>query len=194
MQVFSCSISVLYNFLSERLCADKYLYQEGLCINNNTVKEELLKASFTPEEFRSVAIYYGISAVACKAVCSQIQSQSCGGFFYNRTARLCEITSAILQTVEKRSCPLTSLEYYLRDRCVGKQMFINLVNKLKVYKFKTMTYGKHSIKYVARILWNSINVDIKNTDNVNVFKRRIRTWQGLICQCGKCLICIFKVS
>ncbi len=34
---------------------------------------------------------------------------------------------------------------------------------MKLYKFKTITYGKHSIKYVADILWNSINVDIKNT-------------------------------
>ncbi len=67
-------------------------------------------------------------------------------------------------------------------------------NKMKLYKFKTMTYGKHSITYVAGILWNSINVDIKNIDNVNVFKRKIRNWQGLICQCGECLICIFKVS
>ncbi len=48
-------------------------------------------------------------------------------------------------------------------------------NKMKLCKFKTMTYGKHSIKYVAGILWNSRNVDIrKNTDNVNVFKRKIR--------------------
>ncbi len=67
-------------------------------------------------------------------------------------------------------------------------------NKMKLYKFKTMTYGKHSIKYVAGILCNSINVDIKNTDNVNVFKRKIRNWQGPICQCGECLICIFKIS
>ncbi len=67
-------------------------------------------------------------------------------------------------------------------------------NNMKLYKFKTMTYGKHSIKYVAGILWNSINVDIKNPDNVNVFKRKIRNCQGPICQCGECLICIFKVS
>ncbi len=67
-------------------------------------------------------------------------------------------------------------------------------NKMKLYKVKTMTYGKHSITYVTDILWNSINVDIKNTDNVNVFKRKIRNLQGLICQRGECLICIFKVS
>ncbi len=42
-------------------------------------------------------------------------------------------------------------------------------NKMKLYKFKTMTYGKHSIKYVAGILWNNINLDIKNTDNVFFF-------------------------
>ncbi len=54
----------------------------------------------------------------------------------------------------------------------------------------TIPITKHS----DGILWNSINVDIKNTDNVNVFKRIIRNWQGPICQCGECLICIFKVS
>ncbi len=45
-------------------------------------------------------------------------------------------------------------------------------NKMKFFKFKTMIYRKHSIKYVAGILWNSINVDIKNTDNVNIFKKK----------------------
>ncbi len=64
-------------------------------------------------------------------------------------------------------------------------------NKMKLYKFKTMTYGKRSIKYVAGILWNSINVDLKNEDNVNAFERKIRKWQGPICQCDECLIYIF---
>ncbi len=59
-------------------------------------------------------------------------------------------------------------------------------NKMKLYKFKTMTYGKHSITYLAGILWNSINM--------NVFKRKNRNWQGLICQYSECLIYIFKVS
>ncbi len=57
-----------------------------------------------------------------------------------------------------------------------------------------MTYDKHSIKCVTGILWNSINVDIKHTDNVNVFKRNIRNLPSPIGQCGECLICIFKVS
>ncbi len=69
---------------------------------------------------------------------------------------------------------------------------------MELYKITTMTYGKYSIKYVAGILWNNINVDIKTTDNVNVFKRNIRNSQGHICQCGECICqcgeCIFKVS
>ncbi len=85
---------------------------------------------------------------------------------------------------------------FLQDLFVIKANVHDLRNNntMKLYKFKTMTYCKHSIKYVAGILWNSINVDIKDTDNVNVFKRKIRNWQGPICQCGECLICIFKVS
>ncbi len=63
---------------------------------------------------------------------------------------------------------------------------------MKLFKFKTMTYGKHLIKYVAGILWNSINVDIKHTDNVNDFKRKIKNWQGCICKCGERLICIIR--
>ncbi len=63
-------------------------------------------------------------------------------------------------------------------------------NKMKLYKFKTMIYGKHSIQYVAGILWNSVNVDITNTDNVNVFKTKIRNWQGPICQCA-CVNCFY---
>ncbi len=75
------------------------------------------------------------------------------------------------------------LPEFLQDLFVIKANVHDLSdNKMKLYEFKTMTYGKHSIKYVAGILWNSINVDIKNSDNVNV------------CQCGECLICIFTVS
>ncbi len=47
--------------------------------------------------------------------------------------------------------------------------------KMKLYKFRIMTYGKHSINYVAGILWNIIYVDIKHTDNVNVLKRKLAT-------------------
>ncbi len=34
-------------------------------------------------------------------------------------------------------------------------------NNMKLYKFQTMTYDKHSIQYITGIPWNSINVDIK---------------------------------
>ncbi len=52
-------------------------------------------------------------------------------------------------------------------------------NKMKLCKFETMTCGKHSIKYVAGILWNSINVDIKNTDNVMFLKEKLGTGKVL---------------
>ncbi len=61
-----------------------------------------------------------------------------------------------------------------------QDLFVKIANvhdlrdnsKIKLYQLKTMTYDKQSIKYVAGILWNSINVDITNRDNVYVFKRK----------------------
>ncbi len=66
---------------------------------------------------------------------------------------------------------------FLQDVCVIKANVHDLRdnNKMKLYKFKTITYGKHLIKYVAGILRNSINVDIKHTDNVNVLKEKLGT-------------------
>ncbi len=66
---------------------------------------------------------------------------------------------------------------YLQDLFVIKANVNDLRdnNKMKLYKFNTMIYGKHSIKYVAGILWNSINIDIKNTDNVMFLKEELGT-------------------
>ncbi len=63
---------------------------------------------------------------------------------------------------------------FLQDLFVIKANVHDLRDNGKM-KFKTMTYGKHSIKYVAGILWNSINVDITHTDNVNVLKENLGT-------------------
>ncbi len=58
-------------------------------------------------------------------------------------------------SVKYPGTPPTTTNMILADRLRTED------NKMKLYKFKTMTYGKHSIKYVAGIQWNSINVDIK---------------------------------
>ncbi len=57
-------------------------------------------------------------------------------------------------------------------------------NKIKLYKFKTICIMYSIEMHKGRF---------KNTDNVNVFIRKNRNWQCPICQCGECLICIFKV-
>ncbi len=51
--------------------------------------------------------------------------------------------------------------YDMLRHCRRQSSTLRDNNKMKLYKFKTMTYGKHSMKYVAGNLWNNINVDIK---------------------------------
>ncbi len=87
----------------------------------------------------------------------------------------CQVLDIIILLITLHGDHLRVIGYKcLQDLFVIKANVHNLRdnNKMKLYKFKTMTYDKHSIKYVAGILWNSINVDIKNTDNVIFFKEK----------------------
>ncbi len=70
-------------------------------------------------------------------------------------------------------------------------MHVTLENLFK--SIKSVSTSSRSI-HCFTCLYTLLNVDIKNTDNVNVFKRKIKNWQGPIRQCGECLICIFNVS
>ncbi len=97
--------------------------------------------------------------------------------------RLKAIVTEVYKTINSMSSDL------LQDLFVIKANLHDLRDNNKM-KFKTMTYGKDLIKYVAGILWNSINVDIKYTDNVNIFKRKIRNWQGPNCACVNCFYCL----
>ena len=65
-------------------------------------------------------------------------------------------------------------------------------NRLTLYKYKGVTYGKNSLTYQAGVLWNSIDVNTKNVDNVDAFKQMLKVWQGPPCRCGECLICLFR--
>ena len=41
-------------------------------------------------------------------------------------------------------------------------------------RFNTVTYGKHSIKYLGPTQWRRLTRDIRNVTNLNIFKKLIR--------------------
>ena len=59
--------------------------------------------------------------------------------------------------------------------------------ELAIPSVNTVLKGKSSIRYLGPIIWNSIPIDIRCADSLNVFKSQIRQWKPLSCQCRLCL-------
>ena len=80
---------------------------------------------------------------------------------------------------------------YLHDMFVLKNNSHNLRNSLTLIqpKFKTVTYGKCSLKYEGSVIWNKLSNEMKQSININVFKRFMRLWQGPNCVCFNCKLC-----
>lgn len=62
-------------------------------------------------------------------------------------------------------------------------------NILIVPEFKTITYGKNSLRYQGTKLWNSLDQEMKNVDSLDEFRKKVVTWKGPKCMCGVCLLC-----
>ena len=48
--------------------------------------------------------------------------------------------------------------------------------RLEQPKFNTMKFGFKSFRYYGAKLWNSLPKDVKDTDDINVFKRNLTAW------------------
>ena len=55
-------------------------------------------------------------------------------------------------------------------------------------RINSVHFGEDSLKYFGCNIWNIIPYDIKNSCNLDVFKRLIRTWSPDICPCRLCKI------
>ena len=46
--------------------------------------------------------------------------------------------------------------------------------------------GKHSLRSLGPKVWNSLPNKIKSSETVNIFKRLIKQWSGIQCNCNVC--------
>ena len=80
---------------------------------------------------------------------------------------------------------------FLNDTYVKKETNYDLRdnNKLQQPDYKTITYGKNSLRYQGAKLWNNLPPHIKESTNVNHFKKLIKAWLGPSCSCSMCILC-----
>ena len=51
---------------------------------------------------------------------------------------------------------------------------------------RTKKFGFETISTIGAVLWRNLPNDIKNSDNLNIFKRRIKQWTPDNCPCKIC--------
>ena len=61
--------------------------------------------------------------------------------------------------------------------------------KLKLPAYRTVNYGKNGFRYNGCILWNGL-AGFRDVLTSNAFKNSIKHWNGPMCNCTYCDMCI----
>lgn len=59
-------------------------------------------------------------------------------------------------------------------------------------RFNTVTYGKHSLRYIGPLLWNRLSINIKTSPSLQSFKKQIcltNLSSQLEYDCENCVLC-----
>ena len=67
-------------------------------------------------------------------------------------------------------------------------------NHLQLPKVKTGTHGIENIQYRGCHLWSSLPREIKDSNTLAEFKRKIKSWDGNTCICRLCKVCTLFVD
>ena len=81
---------------------------------------------------------------------------------------------------------------FMKDIFVERTENYNLRsgNTLQLPKARTTTYGIESVSFLGSLLWHALPESLKKSENLAVFKRKLRSWNGLDCKCRLCKIYI----
>ena len=83
-----------------------------------------------------------------------------------------------LPTVQHFASALNLSSSYLSDLFTEHSVDYNLRDpfRLEQPKFNTIKFGFKSFRYYGAKLWNSLPTEVKDTDDINVFKRMLTAW------------------
>ena len=72
--------------------------------------------------------------------------------------------------------PIRSIDYNLRSQ-----------TDFSVSSVNTAHFGLNSLRYFALKVWNMVPLELKNLNDVEIFKSEIRKWEPRQCECTLCL-------
>ena len=63
---------------------------------------------------------------------------------------------------------------------------LRLNSNLQRANVKSVYNGENSVRYYAPIIWDLVPIEIKNSDSLELFIRKIRRWKPQSCPCRLC--------
>ena len=94
----------------------------------------------------------------------------------------------IMYKVKHRMCPNT-----LQDIFTKNTKSYNLRNsEFFIPRFNTVTYGKHSLRYLGPLIWSKLDKTLRNAETFESFKKQIRSLDldsKINANCKNCLLC-----
>ena len=91
--------------------------------------------------------------------------------------------------VKNDLCPLYIKELFHNNN-INCYSFKN--SDFVIPRFNTVTYGKHSLRYLGPVVWSKLDKKIKNSESLNTFKAKIRKLDlvGVMeNNCKNCTLC-----
>ena len=80
------------------------------------------------------------------------------------------------------SPPIMKNFFTIRENCYNLRNFRDLESG----SVKTVNCGLNTILYRGPQLWQQVPEYIKNSENLNLFKSRLKSWQNFDCPCNTC--------
>ena len=71
-------------------------------------------------------------------------------------------------------------------RKTSREVRSNYKLNLDVPTINQFSFGDNSFRYYGPKIWNSLPFHIKSSDNLEAFKKIIKTWNGASCKCKVC--------
>ena len=77
---------------------------------------------------------------------------------------------------------------FMKDIFAEKQVSYGLrgCHNLSLPQARTTCYGLETISFLGCRLWQALPNDLKQSDTLSSFKRKIKTWRGEECNCRIC--------
>ena len=83
---------------------------------------------------------------------------------------------------------------YGREKAKISGCLKNSTSIAQAPKVGTTSFGIETIAYLGSRLWQLLPQEIKQSNTLPIFKKRIKCWKGGECNCRLCKTCILQVG